>query len=185
MVTSTVQERDVDQELAAVLWAATDKVASKGMDRDQLQEDDSHQVRLMITGEIDGQAVHRSMHGTLSVGANQERAVSATPDQPTLVALILSKLNAATRDKVLTELPEQFAKLGTWPEVSPDLIESAEQMLRNIRSKKTIKVRGNVRFNYDATKSQPTANPIRRRGPSRNGNRKTTSTCHETRNCTE
>ena len=181
MVTSTVEKQDVEQEVAAVLWAATDKVAAKELDRDRLQANETHRVRLMITGEIDGRTVHRSLHGTLSVGADQKRAVSATPDQPTLVALILSKLNEATRDKILTELPDQFAKLGTWPEVSPKLVESAEQMLRSIRSKKTVKVRGNVRFAYDSAKHSPS--PAGRRRPPRNGRRAASTRCHERRRC--
>ena len=54
MATSTLQERMTDQELAAVLWAATDKAAAKELDRDALPTSDSRQVRLMITGEVDG-----------------------------------------------------------------------------------------------------------------------------------
>ena len=183
MTTSALQQQGVDQELAAVLWAATDKVAGKELDRDKLNQNESHQVRLMVTGEIDGKTIHRSLHGTLKVGADQERAVSATPDQPTLVALILSKLNEATREKILAELPQQFAALGTWPEVAPHLIESAEQMLRNIRSKKTIKVRGNVRFVYDAN-GQP-AKPMNRRTTGRNRHRPMQSNCRESRRCTK
>ncbi|MBC8356985.1 MAG: hypothetical protein H8E66_33860 [Planctomycetes bacterium] len=180
MATTTLQPQLTEQELAAVLWAATDKAASKEADRDVLPANDSRQVRLMITGEIDGLTVHRSLHGTLMVGADQERAVSATPNQATLVALILSKLNEATRDKILADLPRQFAEEGKWADVSPNLVESAEQMLRDIRSKKTIKVRGNVRFAYHIAATTPKPHDARR--PSRNDHRKS-ARCHEPRSC--
>ena len=180
MVTSALREPMAEQELAAVLWAATDKAAAKEVDRDALPAGESRHVRLMITGEIDGQTIHRSLHGTLNIGHDQQRAVSATPQQGTLVALILSKLNEATREKILTGLPRQFAADGQWPEVSAELVQAAETMLRQIRATKTINVHGNIRFNYDLGGQ---TNRPSRRGPLPNGRPARDTRCHEPRNC--
>jgi hypothetical protein len=50
---------------------------------------------------------------------------------------------------------------GTWSDVSADPVESAEQMLRDICSRKTVRVRGSVRFTHHV---QATRNNVLRNG---------------------
>ena len=179
MVTKVVERRLNERALSAMLWAAVAKAASKEVEHDALPRGEQSKVRLMITGEIDGQTVHRSLLGELAVGEDQQRAMSATPDQATLVALILAKLNRITREKILAELPLLFAAHGDcWPEVDGGLLSSAERMLKQIRARKTVTVRGSVRYKYDVTSAAVSSKRSSEHGAQG-------SVCREQRRCAD
>lgn len=101
MSTATIERNVESSPLAAVAWAAVEKVASKEAVRDDLASGASHVVQLTLAGEVDGAPIAQSFARVLTVGHDQRRAASTTPAQPRLVAAILAKLNTATRNRVL------------------------------------------------------------------------------------
>ena len=132
-----------------VLFAALAKVAAGEGNRDALRAGARHEVSLHLTGDVDGRPVHRRIAAVVSVGHDQERATSATPDQPRLIAAILSKLNPATRRCILADLPREYEAAGELPAVDPELEEHVGDMLKRLRSKKQIIARGPVRCEYN------------------------------------
>jgi hypothetical protein len=65
------------------------------------------------------------------------------------VAAILAKLNQVTRNRVLRELPAEFAASGGMLPVDDDaLVTAAEEMLRKLRAEHEVVARGAVRCEY-------------------------------------
>lgn len=76
------------------------------------------------------------IRGTLKVGRDSDGATSVTPSANELLAVVLSKLNAVTREKILRELPNEFEANGNqMPEVETSLVDAAAGMLSRLRRK--------------------------------------------------
>jgi hypothetical protein len=149
MATATLERNRELSPVTAAAWAALEKVASKEGGRDDLAAGARHVVRLTLTGEVDGMPFEQSIAGVLTVGHDQRRAASTTPAQPRLVAAILAKLNQVTRNRVLRELPAEFAASGGMLPVDDDaLVTAAEEMLRKLRAEHEVVARGAVRCEY-------------------------------------
>lgn len=133
----------------AAVFAALAKIAEKEGDRDQLVDGATHQVAIEILAKVDGVPFEANASAMLSVGHASTRASSTTPNVAHVLALVLGKLNAATRDKILSELPEDFERNGgLLPEVAETAIEAADNMLRRLRAKVQTTVRGSVSCKY-------------------------------------
>jgi hypothetical protein len=93
-----------------------------------------------------------SIRGVLTVGEDTMTASSVTPQPDQLLAHILSKLNTATREKLLRELPEEFVANGNeMPATSDSLVEAAGEMLAKLRRRVTRPRRGSVSGKFDVT----------------------------------
>ncbi len=135
--------------VSAIAWHALLKTADKEAVRDDLEAGETHRIDLAVSGSIDGESFEQSISAILSVGHDSQRASSATPDVNCIVAAILAKLNTATREAILRDLPEQFAAAGcTLPDVPAGITEAATAMLVRLRAKKTTNVRGSVSCKY-------------------------------------
>jgi hypothetical protein len=135
--------------LAALVCAAMEKIGSKQLDHELLPEGSQHVISLTVSGDIDGQAFFQSFNSQLTIGHDHTKATSATPQQPQLLGYILGKLNQKTRDKILREIPEDFTNNDcVLPEVSQQLLTSASEFLKQLRSHKTVNARRSVRCNF-------------------------------------
>jgi hypothetical protein len=91
-----------------------------------------------------------SVRGVLTVGEDTITASSVTPQPEQLLAHILGKLNAATRDKLLRELPEDFSANGNeMPQGEESLVEAVREMLTKLRRRVTRPRRGSVSGTFD------------------------------------
>ena len=91
-----------------------------------------------------------SIRGLLTVGENSVVASSVTPQPEQLLALILGKLNANTREKLLRELPSDFAANGNeMPKADESLVESVQDLLARLRREVTRPRRGSVKGTFD------------------------------------
>ena len=80
------------------------------------------------------------------VGHQQKRTSSVNPQIAELIALILGKLNSATRNKILNDLPAEFQENDNrLPVANAALVEEVKQMLRKLRETKTVTVNPAVR----------------------------------------
>jgi len=135
--------------VAAAAYTALAKVGGKEANRDDLAAGATHAVRLAIAGQIDGEEFETYIAADLSVGHDSTRASSTGPKQGELIAVILGKLNTATRDKILRELPEEFAANDNQlPAVDTTAVDAVDSMLKRLRAKKTQNVRGSVSCSY-------------------------------------
>ena len=103
MATVAAPPEKTDTKLSAAAWAAIGKIASKQNWRDGLAPGARHEVELSLSALVDGEPFEQDIAAVLTVGHDQQKATSATPNQSQLVAAILAKLNRATRQKVLRE----------------------------------------------------------------------------------
>ncbi len=141
-----VSETETRENIA---WAALEKVAQKQKCCDRLPEGTQHSVNLRIEGEVDGQPFERQIMSLLSIGHGQTRSSSVNPQVPELIAWILGKLNRATRNRILMDVPEDFAANDNCiPESSEVLVSEVEHMLQRLRKTKTVDARGSVRCEY-------------------------------------
>lgn len=137
-------------DLSPIVWAALNRVASKEVKHDSIEQGSEHEVQLSLIGQVDGMPFRQSLSTTVTVGHDQEKATSATPDQPRLLAFILSKLNEATRKRLLEDIPSEFSTHGEQlPDVDEALIQDAKSMLGKLRNKKTIRARAAIRCDYE------------------------------------
>jgi hypothetical protein len=138
--------------LANVVFAATGKIIEKELRRDEIADGSSHKVELMLVARIDGQ--HRFMQqyvADVSVGHSAERACGQNPNVAKVLAYALSKLNAATREAIIRELPQDFADNGAeFPAVDAAIEAAADGMLKKMRAAmpKTT-VRGSVSVKHE------------------------------------
>jgi hypothetical protein len=83
--------------------------------------------------------------GTLTVGHDSETASTVTPGADVLLGLVLAKLNTATRESILRELPADFAAAGAeYPEVPEAIVEATEALTASLRRKVSQHRRGSV-----------------------------------------
>jgi hypothetical protein len=91
-----------------------------------------------------------AIRGQLVVGEDSVTASSVTPQADQLLALVLAKLNTATREKLLHELPAEFAANGNeMPATDESLVEAVREMLTKLRRRVTRPRRGSVRGSFD------------------------------------
>jgi len=134
--------------LPPVLWAAIEKIGHKELNADQLTEDSSHEVRLKLSGTVDGRPFEQAIESVVEIGPRHEKSSSVNPQVGELIACILSKLNAATRARILADIPAEFMELGKMPKSRPDLVAETKSMLKKLRSVKIVNARGPVRCQY-------------------------------------
>lgn len=137
-----------ETEVSAVAWAALERAASKECRRELLAEGSRREVELRIDGTIDEEPFVRSVRGPLCVGHAGVRAASSGPDANHLLAIVLGKLSAKTREKLLEELPDRFAELGRLPDVPDARIDEAKRLFQRLRTKVQQAVRPAVSFPY-------------------------------------
>jgi hypothetical protein len=148
---SSLSKKDNSATLSslAVAWAALGKVADKEGDRSALPPGSTHKVNLAILGEVDGNRVSTEVFAELTVGHDSVRAASSTPNADHVLALILGRLGKTMRERILRELPEEFAQNGdTLPAADESLIEAAGGMLKRLRAKISQPVKGSVACKY-------------------------------------
>jgi hypothetical protein len=144
--------------LSSVVFAAMEKVGAKQKKPDHLADGASHSVRMLIKGEVDGQLFEQSIVSIVSIGHRQEKSSSVNPQVAELIAYVLSKLNSATRERILADVPTDFCDNGMQlPESSKELVNSAKAMLKKLRATKTVTARGPVRCEYTLMHDTPAA----------------------------
>jgi len=144
-----VQVLDDFFPLSHVVWAAMGKVGQKQLKPKMLAEGSRHLVALRVEGEVDGVPFRQKLTSVVTIGHEQEKSSSVTPQVPELVAYILSKLNSATRDRLLNDIPKEFVECGNrLPTPSPVLVDEAKHMLKKLRETKTVVARGAIRCEY-------------------------------------
>ena len=131
-----------------LIWAAMEKIGKKELDSDSLREGSSHTVSMQIEGTVDQQPFSETIESLVSIGFRQQKTSSVNPQVAELIAWILGKLNRATRDRILLDLPQEFEIEGAMPESSPTLIDEVNQMLLQLRQTKTVTARGPIRCEY-------------------------------------
>jgi hypothetical protein len=121
--------------LSAVQWAALGVAARKPATatRDELSPGE-HEIDVTLR-----------VCGNVTVGHDSETAATVTPSADVLLGVVLAKLNTATRDAILRELPADFAAAGQdYPIVPPAIVEQAEALTASLRRKVTQHRRGAV-----------------------------------------
>ena len=135
--------------IANVVWAALERVAGKQLDPDGLAQNTKHDLQIQLSGTVDGQPFKQTVKTILSIGQEQTRDSSVTPQLPELLTYILGKLNTATRTKILTETPAVFRENDNQlPEVPAVDLEEVKAMLKALRQTKIVKARGPIRCEY-------------------------------------
>lgn len=134
--------------LQAAMWAFTAKISADQGERDDLHDGQHSNVRIAIVAEVDGHRTRHSFAGSVNVGHASTRASSVGPNQDELLALVLSKLNTATRDAICRDLADDFAAAGKMPEVDSAIVKQAAKLRADLRQKVDQQVRGSVRVNF-------------------------------------
>lgn len=147
---STTSPLTIDAVAAAVLA----KMAGNEPWRDELAAGSAHTAELTVTGKVDNQPIEPvAIKSILTIGHDSQRASSSGPDTAELVGCILMKLNEATRNSILRELPAIYAEQGCeLPVVPREIAAATDAMLKSLRSKKQIDVRGSVSCKYSIEK---------------------------------
>lgn len=142
------------------LWSALGYIAGKEADRDALADGSLTTIDLTVSGSIDGLPVAERITGRLTVGHSTEKASSSTPNVSHIIAALLSKLNKATRAKVLAEIPADYAAGGqSLPELSVGDVADAENLLAALRQTKRVTARGPVKCEYSLIGVDSDASP--------------------------
>ena len=134
--------------LRDVVWAALEKISQKQKNSAELSEGGRHHVSLHLEGTVDGHSFAQSIDSVLSIGHAQTKTSSVNPQVPELLAWILSKLNRATRTRLLNDLPQEFAERDRMPESDPELVSATETLLKSLRTCRPVQARGPVRCEY-------------------------------------
>ena len=135
--------------LSHIVWAAMEKIGSKQFKPDMVADGSRHKVDLTVEGQVDGQPFKQQLAAVVAIGHESEKSSSINPQVPELVAYILSKLNTATRSRILSDIPQEFIdNENQLPASNPVLVHEAKRMLKKLRQTKTVTARGPVRCEY-------------------------------------
>jgi hypothetical protein len=134
-----------DRNLNTALFAVQ-KATAKHQERESLAPG-SYECDITITGTVDANPVYARFLGSLSVGTDTVANSSSGPNQAELLAVVMGKLNSATREKITRELADAFSANGNrLPEVPAAQIEAAEMLLKRLRSTISQARKGTVSF---------------------------------------
>lgn len=142
-----------EARLQSVVLASIEYMAGKRVRREHLDAGSETRVQGVINATVGRARIELPFARVLSVGHEQTSASSSKPDETLVVAWLLDQLPESERDSVLARLPEEFARLGTLPSVTDKRREQAEELLKRLRSSKTVTKRGAVVF----AQSEPAA----------------------------
>ena len=142
------QSRFQSSALRHLVWAALEKIGKKELDSKLLDEGTSHTVSMHIEGTIDEQSFSETIESLVSIGHQHQKTSSVNPQVAELIAWILSKLNRSTRNRILSDLPQEFEDRGGMPESSQSLVNEVDHMLLQLRQTKTVNARGPIRCEY-------------------------------------
>ena len=142
-------------EQRSAVWHALAKTAAGEADRAALTAGAGYTVSVQLRAQVHtrgagGEAIapaagEVSLFADVTVGFDSTRASSSGPRADELLAVVLAKLNTATRERILRDLPDEFAANGNeLPAVAPALIEQCGAMLKRLRGKVSQTVRGAV-----------------------------------------
>ncbi len=135
--------------LSHVVWAAMEKVGQKKLNSKMLVQDSRHLVTIRVEGDVDGIPFRQKLTSVVTIGQEQEKSSSVTPQVPQPVAYILSKLNAVTRERILSDIPKEFCENGNrLPTANVALVDDTKQMLKKLRESKTVTARGPIRCEF-------------------------------------
>ena len=136
-------------ELGNAALIALSKLAEKWSDRDQLVDGEAYTLQGSVAGTINGQPFSMPIDSTLTVGHESTRASSWTPDYVDILAVVLGKLNTATREAVMGEILDDYASDGC---LSPkeEYHEMVDAFLSHMRQHKQITQRGAVKVKPQA-----------------------------------
>jgi hypothetical protein len=134
--------------LSAAVWEAVGRVAEKENRRDDIPDGFSGRVELSLAAKIQGQIYRQQFTADLTVGYGSQAATSSLPNVGAIVGHILARLNAATREAILRELPAAYAAAGGKLEVTAEIEAAAEGLLSKLRATKQIAKRGPVSCKY-------------------------------------
>ena len=142
--------------LSHMVWAALEKIGGKEKKPALLAAGAQHDVHLKLAGTVDGQSFEQSIHSIVSIGHAQQRASSVNPQVPELIAYILGKLNTATRNRILADIPTEFQENDhQLPDAGPVLVDEAKHLLQQLRQTKTVTARGAIRCQYTRSEAEP------------------------------
>jgi len=139
------------EERAAAVAAALAKFAKAHTDRDAMPDGAAYDVDIAMAATVNGQPLAAEVTADVTVGHAQTRASSVGPDQNHVIAAILAKLNTRTRNKILHDLPAEFAAAGELPEVDPEAIEDVKAFRKALRAEVSQDVKGSVTATVTAT----------------------------------
>lgn len=135
--------------ISSVVWAMLEKIGKKELQPSALEDGASHRISARIEGNVDGQAFSQAVEAILSIGHAHVKSSSVTPQVAELIAYLLSKLNRATRNRLLIDIPLEFvANDNQLPEPNPVLVDDAKRLLKQLRSQKRVNARGPIRCEY-------------------------------------
>ena len=135
-----------------IVWAALERVAGKQKNPDQIAEGSKHVLNFDVQGLIDGQLFRQTIDTIVTVGHGQSRASSVTPGLAEVVAYVLSKLNHATRHRILTDVPLEFAVNDCrLPEVDEQIKAQSVEFLKQLRRSRQVRARGALRCEFMMT----------------------------------
>ncbi len=134
------------EELKNAILISLGKISDKWAERDELTDGASYAITGSVNGAVDGCSFSLPIDCTLTVGHESVKASSATPKQANIVAAILSKLNTATRTKIVQDLLDEYRETRDIA-ASEHMIEMADMLLSGLREAKQVTQRGAVRVN--------------------------------------
>lgn len=134
----------------AAIFAALAKIGGKESDRDALAGGDEFAARVEIRATLASGHEYRETFDTeTSVGHDSQRAVSHGITSGELLAYVLGKMNATTRDAVLRDLAAEYAANGHELPVDKAATKAAEEALKRLRATEKQTVRGSVSVSYE------------------------------------
>lgn len=139
-------------ELGSAVMIALSKLGEKYANRDELQDGASYEIHAHVAGTVNGHAFTCPLDAHMTVGHETTRASSVTPCVTEILALVLGKLNAATRASVVNEVLEMYDATGT-VEAGEANIAIVDELLSQMRQAKSQTVRGSVKV--EAAKKSP------------------------------
>lgn len=131
--------------LSAAVWEAIGKISEKESRRDDIPDGFSGHIELSIAAKIQNQIYRQQFEADLTVGFAQETAASHTPGgDKRLLAFVLGKLNAATREAILRDIPDDYAASKELPAVDDGIMTAVDGMLSKLRANAKQQKRGAV-----------------------------------------
>ena len=119
--------------------------------REALTDGAVYQVDLAIAGTINGETYADRCQGQLFVGHKTQASSSSGPEADEILALMLGKLNAKTREKFLREVVEEYQANGNkLPAADPTIYAMAKATLKQMRASETVTKNGPVKFSAAA-----------------------------------
>lgn len=148
MIVKTMTEKTATGNLLTLRAASLkslEKISKDNLNRDDLPGGFATNLTITVITTDGVDTISETFDSRVTVAHDSEKSSSSAVTASELLAYLLKKMNAVTREAILRDMPSDFEVNGKSLDVTEEEVEAASLTLKALNKTSKIKARGAVR----------------------------------------